>query len=359
MSRIKDLGCAPASSGGSNAEVSQKSLVLSLKRLGVDDTRVHYMDIKSRLASPSWTNSGVSSNRLIHVSQTTLTLNDLAAEVKRPVVRGCVVSPLSPMVATPSGGGSIVPGLNMVKAMRLAFLHIICFYVISVFLLGMVDPHNSADLAFVTIARGGTAVLSIAAVRDILFAGAIDESQASPSLGTKDMLGQSLPIPHQLELGAEVMQLVKYHDATLPLGNSLTRGGGYYPDTGCSQLITEGKVKIESSPQSIKSLYAGGLILGDGCRLVIVLVTGYDIVRTTVRKIIGDTIADIWDLDDEGELNAVHMAAEWTGRLLVYGGKLGAIPAILENTSFADQDCRLNIQYYTAKAIVGDKFTHA
>ncbi|KAK9783846.1 putative flavin-containing monooxygenase YUCCA3 [Seiridium cardinale] len=342
MSRIKDLGCAPASSGGSNAEVSQKSLVLSLKRLGVDDTRVHYMDIKSRLASPSWTNSGVSSNRLIHVSQTTLTLNDLAAEVKRPVVRGCVVSPLSPMVATPSGGGSIVPGLNMVKAMRLAFLHIICFYVISVFLLGMVDPHNSADLAFVTIARGGTAVLSIAAVRDILFAGAIDESQASPSLGTKDMLGQSLPIPHQLELGAEVMQLVKYHDATLLDG-----------------LITEGKVKIESSPQSIKSLYAGGLILGDGCRLVIVLVTGYDIVRTTVRKIIGDTIADIWDLDDEGELNAVHMAAEWTGRLLVYGGKLGAIPAILENTSFADQDCRLNIQYYTAKAIVGDKFTHA
>ncbi|KAK9413192.1 putative indole-3-pyruvate monooxygenase [Seiridium unicorne] len=188
---------------------------------------------------------------------------------------------------------------------------------------------SGADVTL--LQRGGTAVLSIAAIRDILFAGAMDESRASPSLDTKDMLGQSLPIPLQLALGAEVMQLVKDHDATLldglsragfrvdfgadgsgPLGNYLTRGGGYYPDTGCSQLIIEGKIKVKSSPQGIKSLYSSGLMLGDGCRLeadVIVLATGYGNMRTTVGKILGDTIADkckdVWDLDYEGELNAI------------------------------------------------------
>ncbi|KAK6066788.1 indole-3-pyruvate monooxygenase YUCCA11 [Seiridium cupressi] len=196
---------------------------------------------------------------------------------------------------------------------------------------------NGADVTL--LQRGGTAVLSIAAIRDILFAGAMDESRASPSLDTKDMLGQSLPIPLQRALGAEVMQLVIDHDATLldglsragfrvdfgadgsgPLGNYLTRGGGYYPDTGCSQLIIEGKIKVKSSPQGIKSLYSGGLMLGDGCRLeadVIVLATGYGNMRTTVGKVLGDTTADkckdVWDLDYEGELNAVRTSKAPTG----------------------------------------------
>jgi lysine/ornithine N-monooxygenase len=50
----------------------------------------------------------------------------------------------------------------------------------------------------------------------------------------------------------------------------------------------------------------------DGTELeadVVVLATGYDNTRTTVRKALGDGVADklkdIWDLDEEGELNAV------------------------------------------------------
>jgi len=43
---------------------------------------------------------------------------------------------------------------------------------------------------------------------------------------------------------------------------------------------------------------------------VVVLATGYDNMRTTVRKTLGDEIADrckdVWDLDEEGELNAVR-----------------------------------------------------
>ncbi|KAF5864448.1 hypothetical protein ETB97_007551 [Aspergillus alliaceus] len=43
---------------------------------------------------------------------------------------------------------------------------------------------------------------------------------------------------------------------------------------------------------------------------IVVLATGYDNMRTTVRKILGDKVADrckdVWDLDEEGEVNAVH-----------------------------------------------------
>lgn len=92
----------------------------------------------------------------------------------------------------------------------------------------------------------------------------------------------------------------------------MTRGGGYYIDVGCSQLIIDGKVKVKQSPEGISGLDERGLVLKDGSSLpadIVVLATGYDNMRTTVRKVLGDGIADrlvdVWDLDAEGELNGV------------------------------------------------------
>ena len=92
----------------------------------------------------------------------------------------------------------------------------------------------------------------------------------------------------------------------------MTRGGGYYIDVGCSQLIIDGKVKVKQSPEGIAGLDEHGLLLKDGSSLpadIVVLATGYDNMRTTVRKVLGDGIADrlvdVWDLDAEGELNGV------------------------------------------------------
>jgi lysine/ornithine N-monooxygenase len=92
----------------------------------------------------------------------------------------------------------------------------------------------------------------------------------------------------------------------------MTRGGGYYIDVGCSQLIADGKVKVKRSPEGISKFTERGLVLKDGTELesdIVVLATGYDNMRTTVRKTLGDKVADrlrdVWDLDDEGELNAV------------------------------------------------------
>lgn len=91
-----------------------------------------------------------------------------------------------------------------------------------------------------------------------------------------------------------------------------TNGGGYYIDVGCSQLIIDGKIKLKRSPQGISSFTDCGLVLKDGSFLeadIVVLATGYDNMRTTVRKVLGDKVADrckdVWDLDEEGELNAV------------------------------------------------------
>jgi cation diffusion facilitator CzcD-associated flavoprotein CzcO len=92
----------------------------------------------------------------------------------------------------------------------------------------------------------------------------------------------------------------------------LTRGGGYYIDVGCSKLIVDGRIKIVQSPKGIKEFEKDKLVLADGTKLdadVVVLATGYDNMRTSLRKALGDEVAsrckDVWDLDLEGELNAV------------------------------------------------------
>lgn len=91
-----------------------------------------------------------------------------------------------------------------------------------------------------------------------------------------------------------------------------TRGGGYYVDCGCSKLIIGGKIKVHQSPGGISGFTPKELVLADGTKLeadVVVLATGYDNMRTTVTKIMGEKVAarckDVWDLDEEGELNAV------------------------------------------------------
>jgi lysine/ornithine N-monooxygenase len=92
----------------------------------------------------------------------------------------------------------------------------------------------------------------------------------------------------------------------------MTRGGGYYIDVGCSELIAKGKIKVHKSADGIKRFKPHELVLADGTELdadMVVLATGYDNMRTTVRKVLGDKVADrcrdVWDLDEEGELQAV------------------------------------------------------
>jgi len=88
----------------------------------------------------------------------------------------------------------------------------------------------------------------------------------------------------------------------------LRRGGGYYFNVGCSDLIVSGAIKLLQFAE-IDRLVAQGAQLKDG-RVVpadlLVLATGYKNQQEAVRQFLGDTIADsvgtVWGFDDGGEL---------------------------------------------------------
>ncbi|KAJ5747711.1 flavin-containing monooxygenase [Penicillium nucicola] len=160
-----------------------------------------------------------------------------------------------------------------------------------------------------------------------------NESNAAdrPSMEDADVLSESLPWPVNFALGVSLTKQISQADKeTLDglekagfklefgTGNSglfqllVTRGGGYYIDFGCSQLIIDGKIKVKYSPGGIAEFNRTGLFLSDGTELeaeIVVLATGYDNMRDSVRTLLGDKIADrckdVWDLDSEGEINAI------------------------------------------------------
>src|SRR5450631_3058730 len=88
----------------------------------------------------------------------------------------------------------------------------------------------------------------------------------------------------------------------------LRRGGGYYFNVGCSDLIISGQVgllqyaDIESFVAEGAKLKAGTIVPAD----LLVLATGYKNQQDTVRAYLGATIADaigpVWGFDDGGEL---------------------------------------------------------
>ncbi|KAL2001313.1 hypothetical protein VTN02DRAFT_1913 [Thermoascus thermophilus] len=188
---------------------------------------------------------------------------------------------------------------------------------------------NGAEVTM--LQRSGTYVFSVDKGMFMLHEGTHDEY--GPPTEQADIASESLPYPVQFALGVFLTQRISAVDhATLSglekagfkvsygingagLGSLYyTRGGGYYIDIGCSQLIADGKIKIRQSPNGIAGFKPHALVLNDKDKTeipadVVVLATGYDNMRTTVRKTLGDKVADrckdVWDLDEEGELNAI------------------------------------------------------
>lgn len=186
---------------------------------------------------------------------------------------------------------------------------------------------NGANVTMVQ--RRGTYVIQADKGLFMLHKGMYDET--GPPTEDADIAGQSLPIPVQFALNVgltgEIAQVEKANvegltkagfkidfgsDKSGIYRKYVTRGGGYYIDIGCSQLIIDGKVKVVQSPDGISHFEPDSLVLADGNKLpadIVVLATGYDNMRTSARKIFGDVVADrckdVWDLDEEGEVNAV------------------------------------------------------
>ena len=88
----------------------------------------------------------------------------------------------------------------------------------------------------------------------------------------------------------------------------LRRGGGYYFNVGCSDLIISGAIGLIQYAD-IDTFVPQGARMRDGTLVpadLLVLATGYLSQQETVRRYLGDSVADrigpVWGFDDGGEL---------------------------------------------------------
>lgn len=86
------------------------------------------------------------------------------------------------------------------------------------------------------------------------------------------------------------------------------RGGGYYINVGCSELIINGSIKVLQAAD-VETFDAHGVRLRDGGRRdfdAVILATGYLDQQEEVRRLFGDVVAErvgkITGFDDDGEL---------------------------------------------------------
>jgi len=88
----------------------------------------------------------------------------------------------------------------------------------------------------------------------------------------------------------------------------MRRGGGYYLNVGCSDLLISGQVGLVQYADTA-GIVADGVSLTNGDVVeadAVILATGYQTQQEGVRALLGDEIADtvgpIWGYDDEGEV---------------------------------------------------------
>ena len=105
----------------------------------------------------------------------------------------------------------------------------------------------------------------------------------------------------------------------------LTRGGGYYFNVGCSDLIVEGEIGLVQF-SDIAEFVAEGARMRTGDTLaadLIVLATGYKGQEYLVRKLFGDDVAarvgPIWGFGDEQELRNMFTRTAQPGLWFIAG----------------------------------------
>ena len=195
------------------------------------------------------------------------------------------------------------------------------------------------------VQRSSTYVMSSKAGLDVLLAGLYEEG--GPDTEDADLIFMSIPNQMLKRMHVDATKEISKRDEQLRTGlekagfkldngpddsgffmKYFQRGGGYYIDVGCSQLIIDGKIKVKQG-QEITQVKQHGLAFADGTELEadeIVFATGYQNMRGTARKIFGDEIADqvkdVWGFDEEGELRCMFRRSGHEG-FWFFGGNLG------------------------------------
>jgi cation diffusion facilitator CzcD-associated flavoprotein CzcO len=105
----------------------------------------------------------------------------------------------------------------------------------------------------------------------------------------------------------------------------LSRGGGYYFNVGCADLVASGAIKLAQF-SDIETFTADGARLKSGDTLpadLIVLATGYRPQEELVRKLFGEAVAKrigpIWGFGDGQELRNMYMRTKQAGIYFIAG----------------------------------------
>ncbi len=106
----------------------------------------------------------------------------------------------------------------------------------------------------------------------------------------------------------------------------LTRGGGYYFNVGCSDLIVKGDIALKQFAD-IDTFVAGGARMKSGEIVpadLVVLATGYKRQEELVRKLFGEGVEErvgtIWGFGEEQELRNMYTRTGQPGLWLIAGG---------------------------------------
>ena len=105
----------------------------------------------------------------------------------------------------------------------------------------------------------------------------------------------------------------------------LSRGGGYYFNVGCSDLVVSGAIRLAQF-SDVDRFVAEGARLKSGDTLkadLIVLATGYRPQEELVRKLFGDAVAErvgpIWGFGEEQELRNMYTRTKQAGLYFIAG----------------------------------------
>jgi cation diffusion facilitator CzcD-associated flavoprotein CzcO len=105
----------------------------------------------------------------------------------------------------------------------------------------------------------------------------------------------------------------------------LTRGGGYYFNVGCSDLVASGAIKLAQFAD-VEAFVAGGARMKSGETIfadLIVLATGYKRQEYLVQKLFGDEVTErvgpIWGFGDGHELRNMYVRTPQPGLYFIAG----------------------------------------
>ncbi|MAI13527.1 MAG: monooxygenase [Rhodospirillaceae bacterium] len=190
------------------------------------------------------------------------------------------------------------------------------------------------------IQRGSSTVVSIDPSAKLNYAlydegASLEDSDLIASAATYPLIveGYQLAVKKMAEFDKELIAGLKTRGFKYDLGEDFTghqmkyrrRGGGYYLDAGCSQLIIDGKIQLIQF-DDIQRFVDTGILMKNGNvekMDLLVLATGYYSQTELVSRLLGDKVAkkvgNIWGIGEDGEMANMWKATPQKGLWFMAG----------------------------------------